>query len=158
MSSGLIVFFSKHGNTKSGALKLSEKWHLDIIELKEIHKGNFVQAILKGKSKLVGQPWKIAEAYDHIVLMGPIWASNGVPAINAFVENMDWHHKSVTIITFQMFEDLKNSSQVHGHISKCIEDKGGHISSKYALIGGKMNTFAGDEAIKKEIDKVELVL
>lgn len=157
MTSALIVYFSKHGNTKSGALKLSEKWHLDAVELKEIHKGNFVQAIFKGKSKLVGQPWRTAEKYDHIVLMGPIWASNGVPAINAFIDRMDWHHKSVTIITFQMFEDHKNSDQVHDYITKCIEEKGGLISSKYALIGGKMNTFAGDEAIENEIDKVELI-
>ncbi len=46
----------------------------------------------------------------------PIWASNGAPAMNAFLEKADFTDKGVTIITFQQFVDIKNSPKVHKHI------------------------------------------
>ena len=152
--STVIVYYSKDNNTREGAKILEEKLKAKIIELKEIKKGNFIQALRKKSSKLKGTPWKDIENSAKLYLMSPIWASNVVPAINAFLDNANLTGKEITIITFQQFNDLKNSKKVHNCIKNRIEQKNGTVLNCYALLGGKMGHFAGKDNIKTEIEKI----
>jgi len=118
--------------------------------------GNFIQAILKKGSKLKGNPWKEIEGSDQVYLMFPIWASNGTPAMNTFIQNADFKGIKVNIITFQQFEDLRNSDKFHKYVSGLILNKGGEVCSSYAFIGGKMGHCADEKSIKGQIDKISL--
>jgi len=80
--------------------------------------------------------------------MSPIWASNGVPAMNTFLKKADLDKKECIIITFQQFIDLKNSSKVHEHYEDLVKKRGGKVIDDFAFRGGKMGQFAGEEAIK----------
>lgn len=143
-----IVYYSKDNNTRTAAKLLHNKVGGEIIELKEKRKGNFLQALLKKGSKLKGQPWKAIEGASLVYLMSPIWASNGVPAMNTFLRSADLNQKECMIITFQQFIDLKNSSKVHEHYEDLVKKGGGKVIDRFAFKGGKMGHFAGEEAIK----------
>lgn len=152
----VIVFFSKDGNTRSGAKRLNERLGGKVIELQEQQKGNFLQALFKKGSKLQGNPWhEIAGATD-VYLMQPIWASNAVPAMNTFLEHADFSGKQVTIITFQQFADLRNSDKVHQDIAAAVKQRNGQVIGNYAFIGGKMGHCAAEKVIYDQIDGMVL--
>lgn len=143
-----IVYYSKDNNTRTAAKLLHNKVGGDIIELIEKRKGNFLQALFKKGSRLKDQPWKAIEDASLVYLMSPIWASNGVPAMNTFLKKADLEKKECIIITFQQFIDLKNSSKVHEHYENLVKKRGGKVMDDFAFRGGKMGHFAGEEAIK----------
>lgn len=151
-----IVFYSKDGNTRIGANFLQQRIGGEIIELKEKKKGGFFQALRKKGSQLDGDPWTSIKEAEEVYLMSPIWASHGVPAMNAFLEAGDFSGKTVHIITLQQFEDLRNSDKVHQHYSDLVARNHGLIQSKTALVGGKMNHCAEASFIQKQIDQMEI--
>lgn len=156
-SKSAIVFFSKDGNTRIGAKLLNSRVNGKIIELKEAKRGNFIQAIFKKGSRLMGNPWLEIIDIKQVYLMLPIWASNGAPAMNAFLKRADLSGKEVCIITFQQFADFRNSENVHKHITDIVEEKNGLVKARYALLGGKMGHCADENTIKKQIDMIEIL-
>lgn len=152
----VIVFFSKDGNTRSAAKRLNERLGGKIIELREQQKGNFLQALFKKGSKLQGNHWhEITDATD-VYLMQPIWASNAVPAMNAFLQHADFSGKRVTIITFQQFADLRNSDKVHQDIAAAVKQRNGQVIGTHAFVGGKMGHCAAEHLIYEQIDGMVL--
>ncbi|UYO62180.1 hypothetical protein LNN31_15530 [Acetobacterium wieringae] len=149
-----IVYFSKDGNTRSGAMRLNERLGGRIIELREQKKGNFLQALFKKGSKLQGQPWQEIATAQDVYLMQPIWASNAVPAMNAFLKQADFSGKRVTIITFQQFTDLRNSDKVHESIAAAVKKQNGQVIGTYAFVGGKMGHCAAKNVIDEQIDSM----
>lgn len=151
-----IVYYSQSNNTRVAAEILKDKLGADIIELKESKKGNPLQAIFKRKSKLLGNPWKEIQNASLIYLMFPIWASNSVPAINAFVDSneSDFKDKEFILVTFQADPGLKNSIKVREYVGSLISNHGGKIKASYGMVGGNMNVFIGDDKLKEQMDKV----
>ena len=89
--------------------------------------------------------------------MLPIWASNGVPAMNTFVAKADFTGKKVCIITVQADPEFKGSKGVHDYIGGIVRSKGGiHISS-YAFLGAGIKKCASEDSIKEQIMKIELI-
>lgn len=152
----VIVFFSKDGNTRIAAKRLNERLDGKLIELRETKKGNFLQALFKKGSKLLGNPWLEIAGATVVYLMQPIWASNAVPAMNAFLQNADFTGKLVTIITFQQFADLRNSDKVHQAIAEAVRQRNGRVIGTYAFIGGKMGHCAEEKFIFDQIDSIML--
>jgi len=152
----VIVFFSKDGNTRSGAKRLNERLGGKVIELLEHKKGNFLQVLFKKGSKLQGNPWDEIANATEVYLMQPIWASNAVPAMNTFLQNADFSEKQVTIITFQQFSDLRNSDKVHQEIATAVKQRNGQVIGNYAFIGGKMGHCAEEKLICDQIDSMVL--
>lgn len=150
----VIVFFSKDGNTRSGAKRLNERLGGKIIELREQKNGNVLQALFKKGSRLQGNPWQEIAAATDVYLMQPIWASNAVPAMNTFLQNADFSGKQVTIITFQQFADLKNSDKVHQEIAAAVKQRNGQIIGTHAFVGGKMGHCAAEKLIYDQIDSI----
>ena len=151
-----IVFFSKDGNTKARAKRLNERLHGKIIELTEARKGNVLQALLKRGSRLQGNPWDEIRDATRLYLMEPIWASNAVPAMNAFLKKADFSGKTVTIITFQGSGDLKGSDKVHQAIGDIVNKKKGTVKRTYAFQGGGIGTCADEAKINGQIDTIDL--
>jgi len=152
--STVIIYYSKDNNTRAGAKILGDRINAKVVELKEMKKGNVIQALLKKSSKLEGNPWQEIKNAKTVYLMSPIWASNGVPAMNAFLERADFLNKEINIITFQQSKNLKISEKAHEHIKKGVENKKGIVKNCYALLGGKMGCFAGEDMIKVKIEKI----
>jgi len=152
----VIVYYSQSNNTRAAAEILSAKLDCKLVELKEEKKGNALQAYFRKASKLLGNPWnEIADA-DKIYLMFPIWAGKSVPAINAFLRspNADFEHKAVYLVTFQASPDFKGSDKVHDYVGNLIRSKGGTIKETYAMQGGNMNVYIGDDTIRERMEKV----
>lgn len=154
MDTTIIVFYSKDNNTRTAASILGKEIEAKTLELKEIKKGSFIQALFKKGSRLVGSPWSEIKPYSRIYLMSPIWASNGVPAMNTFLDKADFTEKEVIIVTLQQFEDLKNSDKVHEHIKEKVAKSHGAVLHCHALLGGKMGHFAGEDFIKEQVQKL----
>jgi len=152
MITSAIVYYLKDNNTRAGAKILGELTGAQVVELKEMKKGNFIQALAKKGTKLIGDPWSEIKSAESIYLMSPIWASNGVPAMNAFLDKADFTNKKIIIITFQQFSDLRNSSNVHTYFRSKVEEKEGNVISCHALLGGTMGHFAGEDHIRKQIE------
>lgn len=152
--STVIIYYSKDNNTRAGAKILGARINAKVVELNEVKKGNVIQALFKKSSKLEGNPWQEIKNAKIVYLMSPIWASNGVPAMNAFLEKADFSGKEINIVTFQQFEDFKGSKKAHEYIKKIVENRNGIVKNCYALLGGKLGCFAGEENIKVQIDKI----
>ena len=159
-----ILYYSKSGNTEYAAKYLAGKIDAAIIKLVEKKNRNGIfgfiksgfQAINKKSSKLGGNPWEDIKDYDEIYFMTPIWASNGTPAFNAFMEEMDLNGKRIHVVTLQADSGKKGSKEVHKYFKIKIEKAGGHVIDSYALTSGPPNKFAGNEVIEKEVDDIIL--
>lgn len=152
----VIVYYSQSNNTRAAAELLSDKIGADLVELKEKKRGNVLQAVFRMSSKLQGEPWEEIRDADKIYLMFPIWAGKSVPAINAFLRNekTDLKEKGVFVVTFQASPDLKGSDQVHDFVGQLVRKKDGVLREAYAMQGGNMNVFVGDDAIRQRMEKL----
>lgn len=151
-----VVFFSRGGNTRLGAQILSERLNARLVELKERRPGNALQALLRRKTKLDGDPWKEISGVRRVYLMSPIWAGSTAPAMNAFAEGADFTDKDVYIVTFQKSPDQRQSHREQQHLAGIVSRNHGSVRECYALLGAKMGQFAGMESILAEIGKVRL--
>ncbi len=152
----VIVYYSQSNNTRAAAELLSEKIGAQLVELKEKRRGNVLQAVFRLSSQLSGVPWDDIVDADKIYLMFPIWAGKSVPAINAFLKDpkTDLRGKDISLITFQASPDLKGSDQVHDFAGNLVRKKGGIVREVYAMQGGNMNVFVGDDAIRERMENV----
>lgn len=152
-----IVFFSKDGSTKLAAKLLYEKSGGVIIELKEKRRGGVIKALFKMGSMLLDEPWNEIKSADKVYLMLPIWAGNGVPAMNTFIKNADFKGKKVSVITVQADNEFKGSDKVHNYISSIIKSRGGVFVASYALLGAGIKKCAGESDMREQIGKVKLI-
>jgi hypothetical protein len=151
-----IVFFSRDGNTRVGADLLAKRLGGRLVELKEARPGNALQAFFRMRTKLTGAPWSEITSARRVFLMCPIWAGTCAPAMNAFATGADFTDKDVFIITFQQAPDQRLSHREHQHLAGVVARNHGSVWECYALVGAKMGKFAGEEAIRAQIDRVKL--
>lgn len=149
-----IVYFSGTNNTKTGAEYLSEKLGASITRL--IDKKNLeVEAIMKHElSDLEGNPWNEINDCDRVIVMSPIWAFSGVPAMNAFLQKADFTGKEIIIVTFSAFGKGFIAKRVHHIYTSKIEKAGGRVIGKWALKGAGLNQYAGDAVLHKRVDQI----
>lgn len=151
-----IVFFSKEGSSRYGAQLISDKLGADLIELKEKRKGGIIKALRKKPSKLLGNPENAIKDSDIVYLVSPIWASNGVPAMNAFLKAADFNGKTVNLVTFQADPEFRDSNLVHDYMANIIIAKGGTVGKRIPLLGGAMKENPNNARIEKQINETEL--
>jgi len=87
-----ILYYSLTGTTKAFAEKRAEETGADIFEVCEVKKRNGFTAFIPGccqsmalKSSAIIAPDVDLNAYDEIVIMGPIWAGKPAPAVNSII-------------------------------------------------------------------------
>jgi flavodoxin len=157
-----IVYYSLSGNTKTAAEFLARELDAALIRIEEntsrsgffgFMKSGF-QAATKRMSKVVGEPWSEAATYDTLYLLTPIWASNGTPAMNAFLDNADFSGKRVTVVTFQADPETKGSEKTHDHIRGIVEAKGGAVEGTHAFHSTNPGKHAGEDHILSQVREV----
>ncbi len=151
-----VVFFSRDGNTRLGAKLLSDRIGGKLIELKELRPGNALHSLFRMKTPLAGDPWKEIASARRVILMCPIWAGSSVPAMNAFAHRADFTDKDVYIVTFQQAPNPRQSHREQQHLAGIVARNHGSVRDCYALVGGKMGQFAGEERIGAQIALVKM--
>lgn len=157
-----IVYYSLSNNTRTVAEILAERTGGALIRLEEnTSRGGFFgflksgfQAATRRMSRLSGEPWEAVRPFDTLYLLTPIWASNGTPAMNAFLSKADLEGKTATIITLQADPDKDGSDKVHDHIRSIVEKKGAAVASAYALHSASPGQFAGKEYLAAQVDNL----
>lgn len=92
----LVVYYSLSGNTEEAARKLAELLDAELLRLETVKPmpNSFAARILVGGGQVLFhhvpelKPLdRDLDAYDEIILGSPIWNSQGVPAVNAFLRD-----------------------------------------------------------------------
>jgi flavodoxin len=99
-----VVYFTRTGNSKRVAEKITSKLSLDLIQINDHHnwKG-FIGYIRAGFYSTVDKKVEITlnhpiEKYDELIVVSPLWAGGAAPAIRAFFKIFP-KEKSHLIIT-----------------------------------------------------------
>lgn len=159
-----IVFFSKDGSTKVLANLLAKKHDGEVIELIEKSKRNkmlsFIikgyQASKKKEVELVGESYKKIDEFDKIYLCTPIWANNGTPAINAFLNNVDLSGKQIVILTVKGYTPTEKIKKCHDYLEKIVADKNGKVVSSIDVHGASIGKTATIEHIEEQITAFDI--
>jgi flavodoxin len=149
----VIVFYSRHGTTRLAARLLAARGAA-LVELRETHRGNVFQALLHCGSKLEGKPWREIEQALYVYLLLPIWASNSVPAMNAFLRRADFSGKQVFIVTFQQSRFFQGSGKVHQYIAEQVEKTNGTVRARSALLGALIGRRPAQNEVELQLPAV----
>ncbi|MDC7220754.1 MAG: hypothetical protein PQJ59_12540 [Spirochaetales bacterium] len=154
-----IVFFSRDGSTRIAAEILGEKLEGTLIELIPRKKRGFIRsaygAIKKKNIPLEGAPEQEIVSYDQILLGTPVWASNGTPAINTFLERADFSGKEVSIFTVQADPEREGSREIHDYLAAKIREKGGKEPIKrYAFHGARPGKTSPRSHLEEQINRM----
>jgi flavodoxin len=156
-----IVYFSRNGSTRLAAEILAEKLNATLIELQEKKRSGFFvsayRALKKRSVPLEGTPEKDILPYDQIILGTPIWAGNGTPPINTFLDKADLSGKEMIIYTVQADPSLKGSEEIHEFLKDRVLKKGAREGIKcVALYGEKPGKTAQRSSLEEQLDRLKL--
>jgi len=104
----LIIYYSLTGHVEHFVKELKQKTELDVLRLETVstsqYKG-FLKYLVGGFQTSIGynpaiKPINISfEKYDHFIFVTPVWASTYVPAFNTLIDQYDFSHKKITVIS-----------------------------------------------------------
>ena len=152
MAKTTIVYFSESNNTKASAEYLAGKIGASLTRLVATTPANPMLGMLHVSAKLVGNPWDEIQETENLILMSPIYAFNGVPAVRGFLTQADLKGKKILIITNGAAPAGKISDRVKQQYQKLIEKANGTVDLVLHTVGGNMNKFAGEEHLHAQID------
>jgi len=152
-----IVYFSRDGSTRVLAELLGKKYDADVIELTEKgKKSGFFKGASKASKKqsieLEGQPYNKIDSYTKLYLCTPIWAFNGTPAMNAFIDNADFTDKEIAIVTVKGFAPDGAMGKTHTFLTESVEKKNGKVSACFDVHGAMIGKAASEAHIMEQIN------
>jgi len=161
-----IVYYSLYKSTEKAVHIIQEKLSEPsvLIELKEKTELNGKLGFLKGgfqaftgrTARLTGTPWLTAADFSTLYIASPIWAGRTPPALNTFLQKMDFSYKTVHLITVQADPDHGKSDLVHQQIRDIIEEKGGLVIQTIALHGAKPMKTASETSLRLQLDRISI--
>jgi flavodoxin len=161
MSNKAVVFFSRNGSTRGAAALLATRLDAEMIELKPLKKTGFLRsgymAAKKKGAELEGDPWQACADKDLLILGTPVWAGNGTPAINSFLDKADFNGKKVYLFTFQADPRMEKAPAIHSYLSSRIEAAGGVVSGTFALHGASSGKTADEAQYKEKVNNWVIV-
>lgn len=161
MNNKAVVFFSRNGSTRGAAALLASRLDAEMIELKPLKKTGFLRsgymAAKKKGTELVGDPWQACEDKDLLILGTPVWAGNGTPAINSFLDKADLKGKKIYLFTLQADPRMEKAPAIHAYLSSRVEAAGGVVSGTVALHGASPGKTADEAQYKEKVDNWEIV-
>ena len=154
----LVVYYSLTGKTRLVAQAIAEDLNATLVEIEETKprkRGPSLYAIGGFEAKM-NKRSKISpididlKRHERVFIGSPVWNSRPVPAINAFIHNMDFEYRSV-IPFFTMAGD--NSQTALANITAKINGSRGKVTGSFAIRSHKVSDeemIAGaKEAMKK---------
>lgn len=157
-----IVYYSRSGNTRFVARELARKKEAELVPLEEekVRRGlggflrSGFQAKARKSSVLTGAPWEKTKECGKLYLLTPIWAGNGTPAVNAFLDHADLTGKEVVIVTLQADPATGGSGAVHDWLADRVRECGGSVKEAVALHSAGPGKFAGEDKLRAEASKI----
>lgn len=136
----MVVYFSRDGSTRITAEAVARRLDAGLVELKELKpRRNFLLSGFRASAKRhitpAGDPWKEISEAEILIIGGPIWAGNGNPLINGFLDRADLSGKSVYLFTVQADPERRRSDEVLAHYTGMVEKAGGQVAGSLALPG-----------------------
>lgn len=162
MNTTAVIYFSRDGSTKLAAHIIAEKLGAKCIELEEKKKSrNFLlsgfRAAAKKHASLAGDPWGQIQDCSQVVLGSPIWASNGNPAMNGFLDKADLTGKKVYLFTLQADPDTASAATVLAHFTQRVAEAGGTVAGSFALHGASPGKCADKAQLEQDLSEWELL-
>jgi hypothetical protein len=160
--SDCVVFYSRSGNTRFVADEIARRKGAETVRLEEQkpRKGvlGFIRSGYQAKTRkaslLKGEPWDRIGNCETMYLLTPIWAGNGTPAVNAFLDRADLSGKKVILVTLQADAAGAGSADVHRYLTGRIGAAGGEVAGTHALHSAVPGKFAGEEQLLSEAEKI----
>jgi flavodoxin len=104
----LIVYYSLTGHVEGFVEKLKDATGFDTLKLETVsdlqYKGA-LRYLVGGFQAVTGYNPALKtinvplETYDHFIFVTPVWAGTYVPAFNALLDQYDFSHKKITVIS-----------------------------------------------------------
>jgi len=135
-----VVFFSRDGSTRITAETLARRLGADLVELKEAKpQRSFLLSGFRASAKRhiipSGDPWGATARALTLIIGAPIWAGNGNPLVNGFLDRADLKGKTVYLFTVQADPGRRRSEEVLAHYTGLVEKAGGMVAGTLALPG-----------------------
>jgi len=121
-----VVYFTRTGNCKRIAEKISKKLECEMIQVTDNKKWSGVSGFMRGgfystmNRKVEIETSKKIEDYDELVVISPLWASGITPAIKKFLETVPM--EKVNLVISSSGSILKEAKD-YKSISNIIENK-----------------------------------
>lgn len=159
--SSIVIYYSRNGSTAIAAKHIAEKFNADIVELKEKkpRRGFLVSGYRSAAGKrpeLAGDPWLSMDGKDLIILGAPIWAGNGNPVLNSFLDKADFTGKKIILFTLQADPELGSSEKVLNLMSERIVGSGGTLVAARGFHGQSPGKTAEAEYVRSQLDTWEI--
>lgn len=122
----VVLFYSRTGKTKAEAERKAKDENADIFEVKEIKKRNPFTLFtgcyraLTRKASEIKPITPDLQAYEKIILMGPIWAGHPAPPVNGMIKALPEGKR----VEFVMTSSGGNSSKSAEGTKKLAESHG----------------------------------
>ncbi|MDC7232884.1 MAG: hypothetical protein PQJ58_06605 [Spirochaetales bacterium] len=160
MSNKAVIYFSRNGSTKGAAALLARRLEAELIELTPERKTGFLRsgymASRKKRVGLEGDPWAQCRDKELLVLGSPVWAGNGTPAVNAFLDKADLKDKRVYLYLFQADPKLGSAPGVLEYLKGRVENAGGTVAGTLALHGASPGKTAPEEQYRSQLESWEI--
>lgn len=138
MKKYLILYYSKTGNSKFIAEKLSEELACNLKEIKPVINNLFVLFLLSLMK--IGIPTNISREeikdYDEIVIVGPIWGGLLISPLRNTIKKCIKASKDTDFaVTCETKEEDKNKKYGYAKVLRGAEDLGGklvHITAAFS--------------------------
>lgn len=121
-----VVYFTRTGNCKRIAEKISKKLECEMIQVTDNKKWTGVSGFMRGgyyssmNRKVEIKTTKKIDSYDELVVISPLWASGITPAIKKFLETVPM--EKVNLVISSSGSILKKP-KAYKTISNVIENK-----------------------------------
>lgn len=157
-----VVFYTRDGNTRLAADLLARKLGADVFELEEGKKrgksaASFMAAGFGAafglRSRLKNSFTQEMKAYDTICIGSPVWAGKTVPAVNAFIHDLNAVGKKITLFTVQADPqpEAKPPVSLNAH-KQVLEKKGASVTQMLRMHGAPPGKTAEPQEIQKQLD------
>ena len=127
----LVLYYSYSGNTKNVAREAATVESADIAEIFDRSRPGKLRAYTAGiVASIRGKAWPIQplgvdlSAYDRLIMLSPVWASNPTPAFNAALKLLP-EGKTVAIKMIS----ASGKSECKERVESVITSKGGTLES-----------------------------
>ncbi|MBB6481198.1 flavodoxin family protein [Spirochaeta isovalerica] len=151
-----IVYYTRDGSTGIAADYLADVTKGKKVQLEAgKYLNNFIlggfNSASKKLPKLKGDPWSGISDAEAVILASPVWAGNGNPAMNSFIDQADFSGKKVYILSLQADPGKKAQNSVLPLVAEAVKSHGGEVAGMLAIHGTSPGKRAEKDYIENQL-------